>query len=397
MPNQYDVIIVGGGMVGATCALAAAQQGLRTALIEQRQPGMEWPPASFCPRVSALTRASQQLLEQLAVWPQLERYTAYQAMQVWEADCQRAIHFQASEIGEPDLGHIVENRCLIKALWQRCATYAHLDIILDHKIIDLTLSEQSNTLFSTEHAPLTADLIVAADGANSQLRTLAHIGVSRQDYQQNALVALVRSAAPQYPTAWQRFLPTGPLALLPLGDIHFAVVWSHTPAEAARLQQQPAAAFAAQLNQASQGCVGDLHLVGERYCFPLYRQHALAYVKPGLALIGDAAHVIHPLAGQGVNLGLADVQTLLDTLQQARMQQEPLGRLRVLRRYERARKGHNQTVQQGMDFLNDLFRSKHAALRWARTVGFSMVEQSAWLRRYCAHHALGAKLTYNVN
>ena len=387
--KPYDVIIVGGGMVGAACALAAAQQGLRTALLERQAPDVQWPNDSYSSRVSALTRTSQHLLEQLETWPLLQRRTAYQDLRVWEHPGKSAIHFQASDIGEPDLGHIVENRCLIAALWQQMSTQNNLDIHLENTITGLTHHDSGSTLQITDHPDLTAELLIGADGATSQLRTMAQIGLDSHDYQQSALVTLVNTDALQRPTAWQRFLPEGPLALLPVGRAYFAVVWSNTPERTDTLQTQPTEAFEQAINQTSQHCAGTLQLAGERYQFPLRRQTAQAYVKPGIALIGDAAHVIHPLAGQGVNLGLLDVSVLIDTLVQARTQREPLGRFGVLRRYERARKGHNQIMQLSMDAFQYVFTHQHPGLRLMRHLGLGLVSNSPTLRRQFEHVALG--------
>lgn len=377
--NAYDVIIVGGGMVGAACALAAAQQGLHTALLEHQPPPK--PDDSYSARVSAITRTSQHFLEQLDTWPLLQRCTPYQDLRVWEQSGTSEIHFQASDIGEPDLGHIVENHCILTALWQQMAQQDNLDIQLGKDIIALTQNNQGNTLVFADQTTLTAALIIGADGAKSQLRTLAQIGLDSHEYPQSALVTLVKTDSHQRPTAWQRFLPEGPLALLPVGRAHFAVVWSNTPDRTHSLETQLPETFEQAINQASQGCAGTLQLVRERQSFPLRRQTAQRYIKPGIALVGDAAHVIHPLAGQGVNLGFLDVHVLMDTLVQASTQREPLGRMGVLRRYERARKGHNQLIQHSMDGIHHLYTQQHPVFKKMRQLGFGIVNSSSALRR----------------
>ena len=189
MPNtakHYDIIVVGGGMVGAACALAAAQQGLHTALLEHQAPDTTWPDDSYSSRVSALTRTSQQLLEQLGTWSLLERRTAYQDLRVWEHPGPSEIQFQASDIGEPDLGHIVENRCLVKAQWHQMVQHEHLDIHLGQAITGLTHDDTGSVLQIAGQPRLTATLLIGADGARSQLRTLAQIGLDRHDYAQSA-------------------------------------------------------------------------------------------------------------------------------------------------------------------------------------------------------------------
>jgi 2-octaprenylphenol hydroxylase len=386
---EYDLIIVGGGMVGAACALAAAQAGFRIALLEQQQqpsaPGDDWQS-----QVSALSHRSQHFLADLGVWSLLKRLTAYQAMRVWEDNRCNEICFQASDLPAPDLGHIVENTCLVAALWQLLSQSEQIDILFGKQITELTCTDQGSQLHCTDQTCLSAGLVIGADGARSTVRELAQIGLERRDYAQQALVTLVRSSEPQYPTtAWQRFLPHGPLALLPLGTQHYAVVWSHSPAQATILQTQPATDFMQQLHQACQQCCGPLHLAGDRFCFPLHRQTALHYVRPGVALIGDAAHVIHPLAGQGVNLGLADAQVLVRTLVAARTRREPLGRFAVLRRYERARQGQNRMTQSGMDALHYLFTHPHSGVQRLRKTGLGLVGRSKVLRRTLERIASG--------
>ena len=387
--QHYDIIIVGGGMVGAACALAAAQQGYQCALLEQRPPVTTWSSSSFSARVSALTRTSEILLKALNTWPLITRKTAYQDLHVWEKPDSSDIHFQASDIGEPDLGHIVENRCLIKALWQQLEQQTKLDIHFGTEIIALHNTDQRSTLTCANNSTLTADLLIGADGARSQLRDLAQISIDTHDYQQTALVTLVRAESSPTPTAWQHFLPEGPLALLPVGPDHYAVVWSNTPERTTELLNYSTAAFNQAISQAGHPYSGTLEQVGKRYSFPLRSQTAQAYIKPGIALIGDAAHVIHPLAGQGVNLGLLDVRVLIDTLVEARTQREPLGRFGVLRRYERARKGHNQIMQHSMDVFHYAFTHTHPGIRWMRNVGLGLVKNSPLLRRQCERMALG--------
>ncbi len=386
--SRYDLIIVGGGMTGATCAAAAAQSGFRIALLEQTPPGP--PGEDWQPQVSALNLRSQQILTDLQVWSVLQRCTAYQTMRVWAEHRCHEIRFQASDTNAPELGHIVENTCLVAALWQTLRQSDQVDILCGKQIATLTSTDQSSQIHCTDQTTLSADLIIGADGARSTIRTLARIGLQRRDYDQHALVTLVRSTTPQQTTtAWQRFLPQGPLALLPLGTHHYAIVWSQTPARAAHLQHQPATEFITALSQASQDCCGPLQLAGARRTFALHSQTALRYVQPGVALIGDAAHVIHPLAGQGVNLGLADAQVLISTLAAARARREPPGRLAVLRRYERARQGPDRITRCGMDMIHHLFTHPNPGLRQLRNAGLGLIGHNLTFRRACERIASG--------
>ena len=208
-------------------------------------------------------------------------------------------------------------------------------------------------------------------------------------YDQHALVATVRAELGNQGTAWQRFMPAGPLALLPLEHDLFSIVWSTSPDRAAALQAMDQDAFNRQLSEASQGCCGQLQLLGERAVFPLRLQRATAYVRPGIALVGDAAHVIHPLAGQGVNLGLLDAGMLVDVLCAARERGEPVGSFGVLRRYERARKGHNLAVQMAMDAFKHLFSNQNPALHLLRNLGLGLADRVPPLRRQFERVALG--------
>jgi 2-octaprenylphenol hydroxylase len=389
--ESYDLVVVGGGMVGAATALAAAQQGFRVALLERSEPSMEWPADSHDLRVSALTRASQRILQNLGVWHDMlaMRVTAYECMQVWERKGQGEIHFAAADLGEPDLGHIVENRVVVAALWAALREQQNVDLLLGLELAGLREQAGCPVLDLAEGAGLTAGLLVGADGARSRLRELAGIGLQGHAYDQHALVATVQAQRGNQGTAWQRFMPSGPLALLPLEADLFSIVWSTSPAQAEQLQAMSVDGFNRQLSEVSQYCCGELQLLGERAVFPLRLQRATTYIRPGIALVGDAAHVIHPLAGQGVNLGLLDAGMLVDVLCAARARGEPLGGFGVLRRYERARKGHNLAVQMAMDAFKHLFSNQNPALYLLRNLGLGLADRVPPLRRQFERVALG--------
>jgi 2-octaprenylphenol hydroxylase len=389
--ETYDLVVVGGGMVGAATALAAAQQGFRVALLERAEPPMEWAADSHDLRVSALTRASQRILQNLGVWPDMQamRVTAYERMQVWERKGRGEIHFAAADLGEPDLGHIVENRVVVAALWKALREQPHVDILLGLELTGLREHEGRPVLELADGAGLTAGLLVGADGARSRLRELAGIALQGREYDQHALVATVQAELGNQGTAWQRFMPSGPLALLPLEADLFSIVWSTSPAQAETLKGIPPEAFNRELSETSQYCCGHLQLLGERAVFPLRLQRASTYIRPGVALVGDAAHVIHPLAGQGVNLGLLDAGMLIDVLCAARERGEPLGGFGVLRRYERARKGHNLAVQMAMDAFKHLFSNQNPALHLLRNLGLGLADRVPPLRRQFERVALG--------
>lgn len=391
MGIDYDITVVGGGMVGASCALAAAQQGFQVLLFERSQPGTEWSAEPFDLRVSALTRTSQNILHNLGTWSLMaeRRVTAYGHMRVWDRLGLGEIHFSAADVGEPDLGHIVENRAITQSLWQLIQQHPNITTMFGVPIESIDTRDEGSTLTLQDGSSLQAALLVAADGARSQVRELAGIATQGHDYQQHGVVATIQAEQGNQATAWQRFMPTGPLALLPIEDKHFSIVWSTSPEHAQQLLDMSADEFNQALTQASESCCGALQLAGERAAFPLRLQKAMQYVKPSVALLGDAAHVIHPLAGQGVNLGLLDMAVLLDVLVEARARGEALGRFGVLRRYERARKGHNLAVQTAMDAFKHLFSNDNPALYVLRNLGLGLADKIPPLRRQFERVALG--------
>jgi len=385
-----DVAVVGGGMVGAALALALAQHGFSVVVLEAREPPLAWADDGHDLRVSALTRASQQLLDNLGVWQAIvcDRATPYEHMHVWDRAGLGEIHFDAADLAEPDLGHIVENRVIVRALWQAFGA-AGVRVLAPAQLHALAAAEDGAELQLADRARLRAALVVGADGARSQVRELAGIESYSEPYDQHAVVATVHAELGNRSTAWQHFMRDGPLALLPMEKDLFSIVWSTSPDEAARLCAMPEAEFDALLTEASESRAGRLRLLGERAVFPLRLQHAREYVRPGLVLVGDAAHVIHPLAGQGVNLGLLDVGMLVDALLAGRGRGHAPGALRALRVYERGRKGHNTATQLAMDGFKHLFSNDSAALSMLRNLGLGVAGRLPPLRRLFERVALG--------
>ncbi len=380
-------------MVGAALALALAQRDFSVALIEAREPLLQWDPDSHDLRVSAVTRASQQMLINLGAWDAMvaDRATAYQHMHVWDRAGFGEIHFDAADLGEPNLGHIVENRVIVRALWQMLDS-AGVVLHAGRRIKRQLVAEDGAKLVLDDGSELASGLLVGADGARSQVREAAAIASRSEAYDQHAVVATVRAELGNQSTAWQRFMASGPLALLPMQQDLFSIVWSTSPDEAERLCALPAGVFNDALTEASEARLGDLTLVGDRVTFPLRLQHAERYVQPGLALVGDAAHVIHPLAGQGVNLGFLDAGGLVDALLDGRASGRDPGALRTLRVYERSRKGHNTATQLAMDGFKHLFGSDSGALSLLRNVGLGAAARLTPLRRAFEKVALGQGL-----
>jgi 2-octaprenylphenol hydroxylase len=389
--QAYDVLIVGGGMVGATLACALGEKAFNVAIIDTQQPAMSWPEHGYDLRVSAITRATQRILETLDVWPNIlaERVSPYRDMHVWDAGGEGVIHFDSAELGEASLGHIVENRVTLKALHQRLASLESVTFIPDVMASDLHINDTQASLTLNNGEVLEAQLIVAADGSRSWVRQQRGISVRGWDYDQAALVTYVKTALPHQETAWQRFLPTGPLAFLPLTEGYSSIVWSTSPEQAEQLKNIPEEHFAIELQAAFEERLGSIDEVGPRAVFPLRFFETNAYVQPRLALIGDAAHTIHPLAGQGVNLGMADAASLAEVLSEAKRDKKDIGRLTVLRRYERWRRADNRSMLVSMDGFKRLFSNQSSLLGWVRNTGMSLLDKTPLLKNTIVKQAMG--------
>ncbi|MDO9316989.1 MAG: FAD-dependent oxidoreductase [Gammaproteobacteria bacterium] len=416
--SEFDVVIVGSGMVGASLACALADSGLRLAVLDS-QPfaapdavdgsAADLADQAFDPRVSAITPASQQFLNEIGVWDAIavRRCSPYTDMHVWDGDGTGSIHFSATDIHADLLGHIIENSVIVAALQQRLRQSIHesADITL---LAPVSLSGLRAPTTASQGTPvqieladgsrLTTRLLVAADGANSTVRELAGFQTREWDYEHHAIVTTVRTQFPHRQTAIQRFMDKGVLAFLPLrtslqggrdDQRHCSIVWSVLPELAQALMALDDAAFARELQAAIENRLGTIESVDKRYSFPLRQRHAHSYVQQGIALIGDAAHTIHPLAGQGVNLGLQDASVLAAEILQALSKGRDFADLRTLRRYQRRRIGHNLGMMCMMEGFKRLFAEQPLAVRWLRNAGMAGLDKTVLIKNHIMRSAMG--------
>ena len=394
---QADLIIVGAGMVGSTLGLALQESGLRIKLIDAGPLETTAFTAGdpFEPRVSALSVASQRILQRLDAWTGIveRRASPYTDMRVWDGSGTGNIHFSAASVHAEVLGHIVENRVVQDALLDALQASGSVELVPDARLEQLHQVDAEWRLTLSDGQQLTTGLVVAADGANSAVRRLAGCKTREWDYLHHAIVTSVRCAEPHQRTAWQRFTDDGPLAFLPLqrdGNDHWcSIVWSVTELEAKRLMTLDNDGFCQALGRAFEYRLGAVLEADQRLCVPLRQRHAKRYVQPGLALIGDAAHTIHPLAGQGVNLGLLDAAVLADVLAEAHARGAQLGDPRMLARYERRRMGHNLAMMAAMEGFERLFQADSLPLRWLRNAGLKGVQAMPEAKALFVRQALG--------
>ena len=389
MQEDYDVLIVGGGMVGATLGCALGGSMLKVAVLEDA------PPQEFAPdqphdlRVSAVSVASASILKTVGAWKGVtgRRLCPYRRMRVWED--RGDVEFRSEEINEPVLGHIVENRIIQLAVLERLKDFANVDLLCPVKTKRIDYTAGGSTIELEDGRVLSGRLLVAADGGYSRVRQIAGMGVAGWDYEQHAFVLTVDTGYPQQDITWQRFTPTGPLAFLPLDGPHASLVWYNTQDEVKRLKSLPDEMLMRELKQTFPDCLGEINAIAARGSFPLKRQHALNYTKEGVALIGDAAHMIHPLAGQGVNIGLLDAAALAQTLIAAKRSGRDIGSARVLEDYESMRRNNNLVMMTTMDMFYRVFGNASAPLRLVRNLGLGIAERLGPAKKMVMRYAMG--------
>ena len=385
-----DIAVVGGGMVGAAAALALSRAGFSTALLEARAPSPWQPEEDVDLRVVGLAPSSIKLLNGLDVWTSIRdaRACPYARMHVWDAENGAAIDFDAADEGRDQLGYIVENNLVQWKLWQALDA-AGVQRLCPATVKDFETRADRVVLELADGESVAVRLLIAADGGGSPLRERAGIKTHGRDYTQRAVVAHVTSERPHAHTCWQRFLPDGPLALLPLADGRSSIVWSLPEDEARRMLALDDAAFITEVGIASDFCLGRITATTPRAAFPLKLQLAENYQAERFVLLGDAAHVVHPLAGQGVNLGLRDVAELRDTLAGARDAGRDFASSQVLRRYARRRRSADTLDAYGFDALARIYAWQSAPWVAARGLGIRVVDRLLPLKRRLATHASG--------
>jgi 2-octaprenylphenol hydroxylase len=386
-----EVIVIGGGMVCATITSALARSWMEVSLIDRAPPPPAFDAEHYGLRVSALNRASEYLLDNLGIWSELlaRRVSPFRRMEVWDALSDGYICFDSADIGEPHLGHIVENDLLTRVLHSHLAHITTVTLRYHSEPVRFHVHAGIAALELADGELIRGGMLVGADGARSWVRQAAGIRERAASYAQCAIVAEVRSEQPHRQTARQRFLGTGPLAFLPLANGNCSIVWSCDEPLAEELPGLDPAVFAQRLGEAFGWRLGAVAPAGPVRAFPLARAHAESYVADRCVLVGDAAHTVHPLAGQGVNLGLADAAALAQVVAEARGTGRDPGSPRVLRSYERWRKGENLLMLGALDGMQKLFARREPWLCWLRGAGLRITDHNPLLKRQLASRAMG--------
>lgn len=387
--RHYDITVAGGGMVGATAASLLAKCGFSVALVETRQPSIFDPGAPVGLRVSALSQGSVTILEQAGAWPAIasERHCPYRLMHVEDGMSSACLDFAAPVFGMERLGTIVENDLVCSALWQVLQSAPGIDLHCPAQITSIEQGVEGVSVILDNGTVIGSDLLVAADGASSAARKFAGIGQDSWHYNQKGLVSVVEKSQPNPGVAWQRFLPQGPLAFLPLDDGRSSIVWTLPSDEADRKLKLSPGEFCAELEAGSAGWLGQVLACGPLAAFPLTMSLSAHYVANRLVLLGDSAHVVHPLAGQGVNLGLADAAALVEVLVEDRQAGAGQASRASLARYARWRKSESEMMANGIHALRTLFMPQ--SLSGIRQVGLKLVERSWYLKEMFLLRAAG--------
>jgi len=409
MNSQFDVVIVGAGMVGATIACGLAHSNLKVAVIDPQLPHKFTEGEVPHIRVSAISYASEQVLKNVGAWPHIidKRICPYRRLAVNEMPAKKGLssflpdisnwartEFSAEAIGQTHLGHIIENDIVHLGLHETLGALEQVSLFCPDSIVDMDLEGEIKTLALAQHGEIQAKLVIGADGAQSKVRTVAGLGQYREQYEQHAFVCTVAYQGHQDDITWQSFTSHGPLAFLPLadsGDEHFAsLVWYDHVDQVKSLKAMSDTELLNTLQETYPKELPDLVRIVERASFPLFKSHALDYVKSGVAIAGDAAHTINPLAGQGVNLGFLDAAVLIEVLAQAVLNGQAISSVEVLNEYQRRRRIENQTMMSIMDAFYYSFSNDKLPLRVARNISLGMANQFSYAKNNVMKYAIGA-------
>ena len=387
--KSYDVIVIGGGMVGLTVALSLSKEGFCVAVVEARKITKKPIIDALEKRVCAINEASRCLLQHLGVWQEIveSRFASYDQMYVWDQNSTAQLKLKAIEYSLPELGSIVENDLIIAAL-KNAIEQSSVDVFEKVTITKVLQADDESLLYLSNHNKIQARLIIGADGASSFTRKAFKISHGEAKYHQHAIVATLKTEFPHNDTAYQRFLCNGVLAFLPLSESHrCSMVYSVDSTKVEMLMSLPNCELESALTEALSHQLGNVELLTQRISFELVERHAESYYKNGVVLLGDAAHTIHPLAGQGVNLGFADVEAFVKTSLKAKSCQRDFAHISTLAEFERSRRFKNQVMIKSMRQLHSLFCNNNLLLRSIRGVGVNMVNDSKLLKGFFIHQA----------
>lgn len=386
--QQFDIVIVGGGMVGSALACSLAPLGLSIAVIEKTSPAPYLDSQPMDLRVSAISVASEQLLQRVGAWQHLTqmRRCPYRYLETWETDNSHLL-FDSEAMSRDHLGHIIENRLIQLALWQQMSSFDNITLLVGGVVSELIKSHDGYSLLVDEQS-INCRLLVGADGANSMVRQAANIGVTAWDYRQHALLINITTTCQQQNITWQQFTPQGPRALLPLANNKASLVWYDSPATVRQLSAMPTKQLKQRIIAQFPDRLGNFE-VDAAGSFPLTRRHAHSYYNDNLVILGDAAHTINPLAGQGVNLGFKDVTALSKVITDAHRQGQCWWNRQSLNAYQKARMPDNILMQGAMDMFYLAFSNSNAPMMLLRNTALKVAGQSSWGKKQVMKYAMG--------
>ncbi len=381
--NNFDIVVVGGGMVGAAAAIGFAKQGRKVAVVEGMKPTAFEPSQAMDLRVSAISQTSVELLSTLGAWNIIQqmRVCPYRRLETWEhPECRT--RFSSESLGLEQLGFMVENRVIQLGLWDCMTNYTNITLFCPDKLATIEFSEK-NIVKLQSGIELSCDWVIGADGANSHVRECAKIGVTAWDYRQHCMLISIETEKPQQDMTWQQFFPSGPRSFLPLGGHQASLVWYDTPSRIRQLSAMTPEQLRVEILSHFPHELGDIKVLKHGF-FPLTRRHAQSYVNQRCVLVGDSAHTINPLAGQGVNLGFKDVAVLLDCTRAS----EALT-FEVFRTYERKRRPDNLLMQTGMDVFYKTFSNDITPMKFVRNAALKLAEHAGPAKEQVLRYALG--------